>query len=180
MYDAAGNQLIPAVAIPTAPGSAPPSEPTGQVFNGDAAAFQGDRFIFVTINGTIAGWQPSMGAQAMLRVDSSPNEAVYTGVTLAKDASGNSRLFAADFHNNTVDVFDGAYARVATSGNFRDPSCPSDFAPFNLQEVNGAVIVAFAKQDAAREEEVKGAGLGSSISSTWMEHCCSASSLLEI
>ena len=160
VYDATGKQLIPAVNIPTAAGATPPSEPTGQVFNGDAAAFQGDKFIFVTENGTIAGWQQSMGAQAMLRVDSSAREAIYTGVTIAKDASGNSRLFAADFHGGKVDVFDSAYAPATAPGNFSDPQLPSGFAPFNVQEHGGAVIVAFAKQDEEREEEVAGAGLG--------------------
>jgi uncharacterized protein (TIGR03118 family) len=160
VYDATGKQLIPSVSIPTAAGQAPPSEPTGQVFNGDEGAFMGDRFIFVTTNGTIAGWQPSNGAQAMLRVDSSPGEAAYTGVTIAKDAAGTSRLIAADFHNNKIDVFDAGYMRMNTSGNFRDPQVPADFAPFNVQEHEGAILIAFAKQDEEREEEEKGIGLG--------------------
>ena len=160
IYDGNGNQLIPPVNIPTGAGQTPPSEPTGQVFNGDDAAFNGDRFIFVTENGTIAGWQPSMGTQAMLRVDNSSREAIYKGATIAKDASGASRLFAADFHNAKVDVFDSGYTQLSTTGNFTDAQVPGGFAPFNVQEVNGAVLVAFAKQNDEQEDEVKGMGLG--------------------
>jgi uncharacterized protein (TIGR03118 family) len=160
VYDATGKQLIPSVNIPTAAGQMPPSEPTGQAFNGDQAAFMGDKFVFVTTNGTISGWEPSFGTQAMLRVDSSPGESAYTGVTIAKDGSGNSRLFAADFHNKKIDVFDAGYMPMTTSGNFKDPQVPADFAPFNVQEHEGAILVAFAKQDEEGEEEEKGAGLG--------------------
>jgi|SoiMethySBSTD1v2_1073268.scaffolds.fasta_scaffold18370_2 uncharacterized protein (TIGR03118 family) len=158
VYDANGNQLIPSVRIP-APGNEP-SEPTGQVFNTNTASFMGDLFIFATANGSIAGWQPSMGAQATQRVDSSPLMANYKGITIATDANGVSRLYAADLHGAKIDVFDTAYRPVTTAGNFRDPQVPAGFAPFNVQAHQGAVLVAFAKQDAMMEDEEAGPGLG--------------------
>ena len=46
------------------------------------------------------------------------------------------------------------------SGAFNDPSLPAGFAPFNVQNINGMIFVAFAKQDADKKDEVAGPGLG--------------------
>src|SRR5262245_34256751 len=69
VYDINGNHAIPSVIIPTPPGVAPPSAPTGQVVNENAGLFNGDLFIFVTEEGTISGW--SSGTTAIMRVDNS-------------------------------------------------------------------------------------------------------------
>jgi uncharacterized protein (TIGR03118 family) len=152
VYRANGDKAIPDVRIPG-------GSPTGQVFNDNEAAFENDIFIFVTEAGTIAGWQLEDQDVAKQRVDNSDNDASYKGVTIAK-ANGKSRLYAADFHNGKIDVFDDAYKSLKTSGDFSDAKLPSGFAPFNIKEVNGLLIVAYAKQDADKEDEVKGNGLG--------------------
>src|SRR5262249_48929609 len=115
IYDANGNHVIPSVNIPVPPGAMPPSAPTGQVFNADANSFMGDKFIFVAEDGTISGWQPTFGTEAKLRVDNSGNGSIYKGVAL-----GNGRLFAANFHNASVDTYDTNYGVVTTDG-FHDP-----------------------------------------------------------
>jgi len=51
---------------------------------------------FVTEDGTVSGWQPSLGANAQMRVDNSANGAVYKGAAIARGARGN-QLYAADF-----------------------------------------------------------------------------------
>ena len=160
VYDANGNHFIPSVTIPAPASATPPSAPTGQVFNGDANAFEGDEFILVTENGTVAGWQESDGSEAVERVDNSADEAIYKGVTIAMDSAGQPRLFAADFHNAKIDVFDAAYAPVSTTGDFSDTDMPDDFAPFNVDEVGGMLIVTYAKQDEDAEDDVRGAGNG--------------------
>jgi uncharacterized protein (TIGR03118 family) len=152
VYNSSGNHVIPSVVIPTPSGKPAPSSPTGQAFNGDAGAFLGDRFIFVTQEGVIAGWQS--GAAAAIRVDNSASGAVYKGVAL-----GNVRLYAADFHNGRVDVFDVAYHSV--QAGFQDPNLPAHFAPFNVAVVQqGLVLVSYALQDSAAKSDVKGAGNG--------------------
>ena len=158
VYDATGALKL-TVTIPPPEGGAPPSAPTGQAFNGDASAFGGDKFIFVTEDGTISGWQPADHLAAVLRVDSSPAGAIYKGMTLAQ-AHGQWRLFAADFHNGKVDVFDATYAPVTTRGCFHDPFLPRGYAPFNVQAEGDVLIVTYAKQDADAVDDDKGPGHG--------------------
>jgi len=157
VYNASGASTGLVVTIPVPPGATGPAAPTGQVFNG-TTAFQGDLFILVTEEGTIVGWRS--GTTAGLRVDRSGAGAIYKGVALVT-RNTVSRLFAADFHNNRIDVFDGNYASVELpSGRFRDPQLPAGFAPFNVVAVNGALWVTYAKQDDMAKDDVPGAGLG--------------------
>ncbi len=158
VYDAEGNALIPPVAIPSDEEDDEGS-PTGQVYNGDEEVFEGDSFIFVTEDGIIAGWQPSAGEEAVLRVDNSADDAVYKGVAIATPDDGDARLYAADFRNARVDVFDATYEPVTSSG-FSDPDLPAGYAPFNIEAVDDHLIVTYAEQDDDKEDDVKGRGKG--------------------
>src|SRR5947209_2505884 len=95
--------------------------PSGIVFNGVSTAFEvgpsnaGALFIFATEGGTIAGWHPSLGTVAQVKVDSSDVGAIYKGLAIATVATG-PQLYATDFHNARVDVFNAAWAAVQTSG----------------------------------------------------------------
>ncbi len=160
VYDVNGNHLIPPVTIP---GPAiqtpdPPSTPTGQVFNGNGAAFLGDAFIFGTEDGTISGWQPSDTVTAAMRIDNSANMAVYKGVAIGQATNGAPRLYAANFHNGSVDVYDETYQPVP--GGFVDAQLPAGFAPFNVAVVQGGVLVSYALQDADKGDDVAGVGNG--------------------
>ena len=90
VYDAKGNLRL-TVTIPVPEGIEGSASPTGQVFNGQSEDFKGDAFIFVTEQGTIAGWQPSNETMAVLRVDNSKEHAIYKGVTIAKSRKGDGR-----------------------------------------------------------------------------------------
>lgn len=131
------------------------SAPTGQVFNADKADFRGDAFIFVTEEGTVSGWQG--GTDAVLRF-TAEDEAIYKGVAIAKSSDGR-QLYAADFHNNKIDVFDDNYRRVTQKG-FVDQALPSDFAPFNVFAYKNQLFITYAKQDADKADDVKGPGNG--------------------
>jgi uncharacterized protein (TIGR03118 family) len=145
--------------------------PTGQVFNGTSdfviRAANGDSapalFIFVSEDGTITAWNPNVpkpapSSQAQLAVD--VPDAVFKGVTIASDGANNF-LFATDFHNGKVDVFDKNFAPVAEAkGAFTDRRIPAGFAPFNVQNIGGRLFVTFAQQDAARHDNVDGPGKG--------------------
>jgi uncharacterized protein (TIGR03118 family) len=162
VYDANGGHVIGPITVPVPAGATPPSAPTGQAFNGNPSAFLGDVFIFVTEDGTISGWQPSdgttAGSSAMLRVDNSASGAVYKGVALGTATDGTPRLYAANFNAGTVDMFDGMYHPMAAA--FMDPQLPAGFAPFNVAVVQGAVLVSYAMQNAAKHDDVAGAGNG--------------------
>ncbi|MDO8211187.1 TIGR03118 family protein [Conexibacter sp. CPCC 206217] len=142
----------------------PGGTPTGQVFNpttefvvrsGDAAA--PSRFIFATARGTIAGWSstvPAAGSTEAQTAVTTPT-AEYTGLAIA-----GSQLYAADFHNARVDVFDGSFAPIDRPGAFRDARIPRGYAPFGIETVGDRVVVTYAKQDAARQLDVPGPGHG--------------------
>jgi uncharacterized protein (TIGR03118 family) len=135
-----------------------PGGPTGTVFNGSATDFvvsQGAasgaaRFLFATEAGTILGWTPSVnGTVAVVGADRSSVGAVYKGL-----ATANDRLYATDFHNGRVDVFDSSFKLVTLSGGFTDAKVPKGFAPFGIQALNGDIFVTYAKQDAAAHDDV--------------------------
>jgi uncharacterized protein (TIGR03118 family) len=165
LYDGNGVPQSLVVAIPA--GTAGPAKPTGIVFNA-SQGFQVSQggvtgaspFIFAGESGTIAGWAPSVNLTNAITVfDGAASGKIYKGLAIGSQA-GAGRLFAADFHNGTVDVFDANFAPVATAGGFVDATLPAGYAPFGIQVVGSLVYVAYAKQDAAQEDEVTGAGLG--------------------
>ena len=77
---------------------------------------------------------------ALIGVNNSASGAVYTGLAITSKPSGNS-LYAADFANNKVDVYDGTFKFVMS---FTDTALPPGFAPFGIQDIGGQVYVAFA------------------------------------
>ena len=72
----------------------------------------------------------------------------------------SDRLYATDFHNNRVDVFDASFQPVPLAGAFQDKKLPKGFAPFGIQALAGNIFVTFAKQDSAKHDDVAGPGLG--------------------
>lgn len=159
-YDVRGGSPVPAVTIPSPSDAAETSTPTGSVVNRESSAFSGDSLIFVTEDGTVAGWNSSDQNHAVIRADRSGAGALYKGVAIASVPNGRPRLFAANFAAGTVDVFDDTYAPVTARGGFKDANLPSGFAPFNVVEVEGGLIVTYAKQDEKKEDDVKGIGNG--------------------
>ncbi|MGD0041923.1 MAG: TIGR03118 family protein [Isosphaeraceae bacterium] len=151
LYNAAGTQEALKVVIPTA-GNGPveptglngPGTPTGIVFNGSKTDFQvsgvSSSFIFATLDGTISAWPGLNKNLATLVADESASKASYTGLAITSKTSGNF-LYAADNTNNKIDMFDGNFNLV---GSFGDPSIPSTFSVFGVQDINGLVYVTYA------------------------------------
>lgn len=129
---------------------------TGQVFNGNPAAFNGNSFLFVSEDGTVSGWRGALGTNAEALALTSAN---FKGTALATVA-GHSYLYGADFRSGTVTPFKGDAGAPDLAGSFTDPGLPSGYAPFNVQNLGGSLYVTYAVQDAAKDDEVKGAGLG--------------------
>lgn len=152
--------------IPGDPTGAP-SEPTGQVFNTttqftitNGTVTQPSVFIFASSTGSITGWNPAVLPNNTAKFGfQSSDDAIYLGLALASNASGNF-LFAADFHNAKIDVLDSSFHLTHLAGSFTDPTLPSGYAPFNVAAINGKLYVSYAKQDADAEDEVTGRGLG--------------------
>ncbi len=153
LYTGSGQKLALEVSVGTDSG------PTGLVFNGGAGfevtngtSSAPARFIFDAEDGVIYGWSPMVDSTHALAAAIGPDGAIYKGLAIAA-----GMLYAADFHNNAVDVFDGSWHLV---NQFTDPLLPNGYAPFGIQAINGLIYVTFAKQDAEQEDEVAGQGLG--------------------
>ena len=141
----------------------PSDGPTGTVFVPPGTGFpitendvtDDSIFLFDTEGGAILGWSYNVDLNnAIIGVDNSANGSVYKG--LAYDPT-DVLLFAADFHNNQVQVYDRNWNLVRS---FTDPSLPKNFAPFNVQWLNDKLYVAFAEREADGDDEVAGKGLG--------------------
>ncbi|MDP9007558.1 MAG: TIGR03118 family protein [Pseudomonadota bacterium] len=178
LYSGTGQVLTQAVtgsatAAVSIPASAAgvPANPTGQVFNGNGGfkimtgnGLETGLFIFSGEGGTIAAWALDSGATAVIAYDdgivNGPDHAVYKGLALGT-VGGANYLYATDLHNNKIDVFDTNFAKpAAMQGKFVDSTMPAGFAPFGITVVNGQLFVTYAKQDAAKHDEIAGAGLG--------------------
>jgi uncharacterized protein (TIGR03118 family) len=157
LYNGSGTPLSLVVTIPPPTGQQGPAAPDGQVFNPNPANFNGAHFIFATEDGTISSW--SGGSSAVLNVDNSGANSVYKGLAMANNGSGTF-LFATDFHNNAINVFDKNFNPVTLSGSFTDPSLPAGYAPFNIQASGGMLFVTYAVQNAAKHDDVAGPGHG--------------------
>jgi len=164
LYDGDGTISALVVAVPGAP--------TGTVFVSgagftvsDGGANSGDAFfLFASEDGTISGWSPGVpppapSTQAFHVVDNTTSGAIYKGLAFATAAGGN-RIYATDFHNARVDVFDTSFNAVVDPTAFVDPKIPDGFAPFGIQNLGGTLYVTYAKQDADAEDDVAGQGLG--------------------
>lgn len=172
LYDQAGaaNSLV--VTIP--PGASPAGNPTGIVFNGgpgfvvtEGANTGPARFIFATEDGTIAAWAPNVpppipSTQAFTVVPAlgePPTGAVYKGIAIGNNGAGDF-IYATDFHNGRVDVFDSTFHAAAMTGSFTDPDLPAHFAPFGIRNINDVLYVTYAVQNAAAHDDVAGMGHG--------------------
>jgi uncharacterized protein (TIGR03118 family) len=135
--------------------------PTGTVFN-PTSSFglpTGGKalFLFDTEEGKVLGWNGAQGTNAVV-VANLNDDAVYKGLAIASSAAG-PRLYATDFHNGHVDVFDGGFNLVPNSG-FEDPAIPGGYGPFGIQTIDNRVFVTYAKQGADAHDDVAGQGLG--------------------
>lgn len=164
LYDGQGNPQTLVVKIPAAAEN--PGRPTGIVFNSTGqfavqkagATAAPALFIFASEDGVISGWAPSVDPNNAILAVNNP-EAIYKGLALAANSDGNF-LYATDFHNAKIDVYDRNFQPVKLSGSFQDPGIPQGFAPFGIQNLNGNLYVTYAQQDEDAEDDVKGSGLG--------------------
>jgi uncharacterized protein (TIGR03118 family) len=156
-------------ASPQTVNFAPGELPTGTVSNpfndffftppGGTAAKA--NFIFDSISGNITAWQPALGNTVQI-VASHPGR-VYTGLAIGT-ATGGNRLYAADFKNGNIDVYDGNFALTTVPGSFADPTIPTTpgntFHPFNIQAIGASLYVMYAKVDPLTGLDEEGVGNG--------------------
>lgn len=149
------------VTIPTEAGGTPPSAPTGLVFNSTTAFLlpTGGKslFIFASENGTISAWNGAQGTTALRMADLSGSGALYKGLAIGSVGSA-SFLYATDFTNSKIQVFDSAFAPTTVAGSFTDPNLPAGYSPFGIKNLGGKIYVTYALSGG--DDEIAGAGLG--------------------
>jgi uncharacterized protein (TIGR03118 family) len=151
------NVLIPGVPI---------GLPTGVVFSGSATdfSFTGGgstgpaRFIFATISGNIVAWKGGLTTGVIVASKPFPAN-VYTGLAIGNNGTANF-LYAANSGQAKIDVYDKNFASTTLAGSFTDPTLPSDYFPFNIQNLGGKLYVEYAKRDPATGEDLAGPGNG--------------------
>jgi len=193
LYNGVGGIVPLVVTIPKAdPNSKtfPTGTPTGTISNGSKtdfllAAGAPAAFLFSTIDGTISGWNPTIGippggappSKTATVVFKATDGSSYTGLTSAT-IKGNRYLYAANFTKGRVDVFDSAFHKV-TLGHpdrddrdndrggdndndraFNDERLPRDFVPFNVQAIGNDIVVTFVLHHEGNPFETDGEGLG--------------------
>jgi len=149
--------------------------PTGTIANPVAAEFVlpgacasapcGANFLFATKTGNIVGWDPNApvaGSTTGVIAASHPGHE-YKGLAYANNGSANF-LYAADFANGHIDVFNTAFALQAPAAfPFADPTIPSTpgniYYPFNIQAIGGSLYVTYAKVGPGGDDE-EGVGNG--------------------
>jgi uncharacterized protein (TIGR03118 family) len=144
------------VSIPS-PTDTVGGHPTGIVFNGSADFILPNgrpaRFIFAGDDGVISGWN---GGTSAKRAVNNPATAGYFGLALAIDG-GNNFLYAANFVEGKIDVFDKNWAAVTKP--FTDPNLPAAYSPFNIQAIDNLLYVMYAKVG-PDGDEIAHAGFG--------------------
>ncbi len=142
LYTGAGVPQSLQVIVPSASGSGPGS-PTGIVYDSSKSDFQIDGwpsvFLFATLDGTIQGWSTFDTSTSLIAVNNSHNKASYTGLAITSKTSGNF-LYAADFNNNKIDMYDNTFTFVKS---FTDAKIPKGFVVFNVQDIKGKLYVSY-------------------------------------
>jgi len=141
-------------------------------------------FLFSTIDGTIAGWNPTVAvAQGAappsthaVTVVKTNDGSTYTGLTSAF-IDGKIYLYAANFTKGRVDVYDNVFHRVDLSkrhfdedssnhdghspeNSFVDENLPRSYVPFNVQAIGNDIVVTYVLHEEGSGPETDGPGLG--------------------
>jgi uncharacterized protein (TIGR03118 family) len=167
LYSGITGLKIAALIVDVA-GDGGPGDPTGIVANtstefvitGSSGVQSPARFIFDSEDGTVSAWN---GGTSSVVEATSPDGAIYKGLAIGNVASGpeaGNYLYATDFHNARVDVYDGTFTLQPWANAFVDSGIPAGYAPFGIQTIGVQVFVTYAKQDADAEDEIAGPGFG--------------------
>ncbi len=161
LYDGTGNTLATVVNIP--PGLRGAADPTGIVANGTtdftvtkSGVTAPARFIFSGQGGTISRWAATVDATNSVIV--LRRRCRWRALLRPRDGSQQRRntLYAPDFKNGKVDVFDKNYAKITASGGFTDANLPAGYAPYNIQPVTlgttTVLVVTYAQRNSSGDE----------------------------
>ena len=195
IYDGAGAKQKLVVTIPKSDPNDktfPTGTPTGAISNSSPTDFpvvpgKPAGFIFATLDGSIAAWNPNVGLAPGANPPSTNAETVargdagsgYTALTTAF-IDGNRYLYVANFLKGRIDVYDNTFKpyqlksvdddrrghdydddrRGRDDKPFTDDRLPPNFVPFNVQAIGNDLVVTYALHFAGNPFETPGPGLG--------------------
>jgi uncharacterized protein (TIGR03118 family) len=141
LYASDGHKQVLTVDVPGGPTGLAVNRGDGFLVRGGGQVAPG-RFLYACEDGRIRGWSPTVphgwSTEAEVAVDASSRGAVFRGIALA-----GGRLYATDFHNASVLVFDRHWKRVLRHA-FVDRSIPEWYAPFGIAALDGRIFVTYA------------------------------------
>ncbi|HEX3470956.1 MAG TPA: TIGR03118 family protein [Silvibacterium sp.] len=193
LYNGPGEKQSLEVTIPPADPNnkkTPTGSPTGTVSNGSTTDFllapgAPAIFMFATIDGTIAAWNPNVGlvkgaaapSTHAVTIVKTKDGSSYTGLTTAVIHT-KRYLYAANFTKGSVDVYDSSFRRVKLRKEdyeddrhdddrrfpdnepFEDERLPRHFVPFNVQAIGNDIVVTYVLHEEGAQFETDGPGLG--------------------
>jgi uncharacterized protein (TIGR03118 family) len=195
LYNGPGTKQALVVTIPKSNPSDqtfPHGTPTGTIFNGSTTDFliapqKQAVFLFATLDGSIAAWNPTVGVAQGATPPSTNAVTVargaagsgYTGLTAAT-IDGQRYLYAANFLKGRIDVFDSSFKPVPLQNRgqgrheryfedegifdnnkpFTDERLPRNYVPFNVLTIGNDIVVTYALHFAGNPFETPGPGLG--------------------
>ena len=167
LYDTSGVPQPLVVTIPSSATNTDGANPTGIVVNSSSGFVVSEGgvsgpsvFIFVSEDGSISGWSPSVALDhAIIAVDDGEEGSVYKGAALGESSSG-LRLFVTNFREGKVSIYDDTFAEIEDDDAFVDPNVPATYSPFGIENINGLIYVTYAKRDRDGEDDVPGPGHG--------------------
>jgi uncharacterized protein (TIGR03118 family) len=142
LYSGSGRKQQLTVSVPGGPTGI--TSYSGRGFRVSAGGVSDPaRFIYACEDGRIRAWTPTVphgwSTRSEILVDGAGQGAIFRGVTVA-----GGRLYATDFHNARIDVFDARWRPVRLrSGAFGDPTIPPWYAPDNVQSLGGHLFVTY-------------------------------------
>jgi uncharacterized protein (TIGR03118 family) len=141
LYSAQGRKQLLTVTVPGGPTGIAYYGGRGFKVTGGGVSAPA-RFVFACEDGSLRAWSPGVprgwSTHSEVVVDLGAQATVFRGLAIAGD-----RLYATDFHNARVDVFDTRWRRVLVPGAFRDPQVPAWYAPFGISVIGGHVFVTY-------------------------------------
>ena len=161
VYDTSGNTLLNPVNMPFQ-GTANASAPSGIIFNPTTSfvipsSQKKSLFIWATENGALEAWAGGDTATTTV-VDNSAQGSVYKGIAMAS-VNGANYLYATDFHNGKINVFDQGFQPVPAIA-LNDPGIPANYGPFNIACFGGNLYVTYAFQKVGLHDDSAGPGHG--------------------
>jgi uncharacterized protein (TIGR03118 family) len=164
LYNVSTGSIVTTFTVPGAGGAQ--GNPTGLVFNGgpgfvinNGAGTSAAGFIFSSEDGTISAFRGNPIITVVPNANAPAHGAIYKGLAIDSRTAG-THLYATDFHNGKIDVFDTSFHLITLAGTFTDPNLLAGFAPFGIQNIRSTLYVTYALQDEDAEDDVPGPGNG--------------------